>query len=406
MLTYPPVSGFDAAEHIEQARDLWAGRGLPEGSYTPPGFHLLAGATIEVAEALGADVPEAGGQLLNVLFALGTAALVAWLAHLVFPGRPVLRWAALAFFVCVPIVLKTTAMFHPQPLATFLITLALALCVRMVVQARYAPADWLALAATLAAAQLVRSVALWAVVAVLVTLVVAAVAQEEHRRRIVRPLAVAGAAIVLVPLPWYVYLAATGSNPVFGRATSVLRTQGYLPPSFYFSPGLPELVTDPHRGASSPRFLPILYSDTWGDYFGIWSWGPPRPELTPEVNRRLVLQNAAGLPLTALGLAGWVALALLTRRRWREAPAHVLVVLAPLLGLLAALYYGTRSGTSDGDTVKAMFLLPAVPFWALCFGFAADVLAGRGRRLAVPVLALLGACGLVCLTFAFYPAVS
>jgi len=367
---------------------------------------VLAGAAIRFGEVIGLGEPERAAQLLNALLTVGTGVFVLVLGRLLFPGRPFLRWAALAFFVSSPIVLKTGAMFHPQPLAMFLSTLAFVLCARMIVQRRYRALDWVALVLTLAAAQLVRSVTIWAVLLVFVALVVAAAAQPEHRRRIRNALALTAAAAVLIPLPWYLHLQSTGSNPILGRGTQAFRFEGYWPRIFYVSPGLPDVITEPHRGAMTPRFFPLLYTDTWGDYWGIWSWSPPRPELTPEVNARLTIQSLVGLPLTAVGFAGWLALAGLGLARWRESPARLLIVAAVPLGLAAALYYVTRRPSPDGDTVKAMFLLPAVPFWALSFGFAADVLLGRSRAVARPVLAVLGACAVVSLAFATFALVS
>jgi hypothetical protein len=402
--TYPPLGGFDAEEHIAYARALLESGGLPEAgaSYTPPGFYVLAGAAIRVGEALGLEPPERGGLILNALITVATGFLVLVLARLLFPGRALLRWAALAFFISCPIVLKTGAMFHPQPLAMFLSTLAFVLCARMIVRRRYGVLDWIALLLTLGAAQLVRSVTIWSVVLVFLTLVVAAVAQPDHRRRIGTALALAAAAAVLIPLPWYLHLNATGSNPILGRGTQAFRFEGYWPRLFYVSPELPDVITKPHRRAMTPRFFPLLYTDTWGDYWGIWSWGPPRPELTPKVNRRLTVQSLAGLPLTAFAFAGWLAVAGLALARWREWPARLLIAGAAPLGIAAALYYVTRRPSPDGDTVKAMFLLPAVPFWALSFGFAADVLLLRSRLVGRPVLAILGACCVITLAFATF----
>ena len=405
---YPPIGGFDAREHIAYAHTLFESGGLPEGgaSYTPPGFYVIAGAATEVGELIGFDEPERAAQYVNATLVFATGLLVLGLARLLFPGRPVIRWAALAFFVCCPVVLKTAAMFHPQPLALFLSTLAFAVCVRMIVQRRYGWTEWVALALTLAAAQLVRSVSLWTVGVVLVALVAAAVAQPEHRRRIVRALAVAAAAVVLLPLPWYLHLQSTASNAVFGRGLSVLSFTNPWPAAFYFSPCLPDVIAEPHRESLPPRFLPLLYVDAWGDYFGIWSWGAPRPELTSDVNRRLAIQSVVGLPLTAVGVAGWFALIGLALARRREAPALLVVALAPLAALAAVLYYATRGANTDGDIVKTMFLLPAVPFWALSFGFAVETLLRRSRRVALPVLAILSVCGAVCLSFATYAFVS
>ena len=213
---------------------------------------------------------------------------------------------------------------------------------------------------TLGAAQLVRSVSIWTVGVILATLAAAAVAQPEHRRRIRNALVVSAVAAVLLPLPWYIHLQRSTDNAVLGRgiASSRPSTAFGLPPSTSSS-GLPDVITNPQREALEPRFFALLYADTWGDYFGIWSWGAPRPELTSDVNRRLAVQSIAGLPLTAIAVAGWLALVgLLGATRWRDAPARLLVALAPLVGLAAVLYYATRSFRADGDTVKALFMLP------------------------------------------------
>jgi hypothetical protein len=407
---YPPIGGFDAREHIAYAETLVGDGGLPElgASYTPPGFYLLAGAATELGDALGLDDPQRGALYLNAIVTFATGVLVLVLGRLLFPGRPLVRWAALAAFATCPVVLKTTAMFHPQPLAMLLTTLGFTVCAWMIVRRRYGVAHWTALAVTLAAAQLVRSVAIWAAVLVVLALVVAGLAQAEHRRRIWGALGVAAAAAVLIPLPWYLHNQEAGSNAILGRGLPVASFVNAWPAEFYVSSGLPDVVGEPQRGSLPPRFFPLLYADTWGDYFGIWSWGPPpvRPELTDAVNRRLVVQSVVGLPLTAFAVAGWLALLGLSLAGWRTAPALLLVGLAPLLGLAAVLYYATRGANTDGDIVKALFMLPAAPFWALSLGFALDVLLARHRRLGLAAAGLLGACALVCLSFGIFAFVS
>jgi hypothetical protein len=406
---YPPIGGYDAAEHITYAHELvehWTI--APAGaSYTPPGFYLLAGGATRIGERLELDEPERAALYMNALLGVGTALLLVVMGSLLFPGRPVVRWAALGFFLCCPIVLKATAMFHPQPLVLFLSTLALTLTTWMIVRRRYTWPAWAGLALTLAAAQLVRSVSLVTVAVVLVTLVVTAMVDLESRKRIRNALLAFAVVVVAVPLPWYVHLKVTTSSAIFGRpsvTSSVLGTS--WPAAFYVSPGLPSVITEPHRSSLPPRLIGTLYADTWGDYFGIWSWGPPRPELTPEVNRRLKTQSLVGLPLTALAVAGWLALAALFVRRRGEQPARLPVVLMPVAAVAAVLFYSTQAPHPDGDTVKALFLLPAVPAWALSFGFALDVLLARSRRVGWPLVLLLTACGLVSLAYATFATVS
>ena len=291
-------------------------------------------------------------------------------------------------------------------LALFLSTLAFVLTARMIVRRRYGPWQWLSLAVTLGALQLVRSVGLWTVGVVVLTLVATGIAEPSQRRAIGNGLAVGATAAILLALPWYIHLQSTTGSVVFGRQTTAIPLSDRWPGAFYISPGLPDVISEPHRGALPPRFLPILYTDTWGDYFGIWSWNPPRPELTPTVNRRLVVQSIVGLPLTAVALAGWFALVGLALVRARESPARLMVVLMPLVSLAGALYYAVQAPSADGDTVKAMFLLTAVPAWAISFGFAADTLLARHRRIALAAFTVLALCAFVALRFATYASVS
>ena len=405
--TYPYLGGFDAREHVAYAHEVMEGR-LPEGgaSYTPPGFYALAALAIRAGDGLGMDTPEQLAQLLNAFCVVASCVLLLVLARLLLPGRPLARWSALAFFACCPAVLKTAAMFHPQSLAMLLSLSALTTTAWMIARRDYRLRLWAALALSLAGAQLVRSVTLWVVGVVLVALVAAAAAQPDQRRRIAAALAVSALAIVLLPLPWYLHNQSTAGNPVFGRGMSFLSFDNPWPAEFFVNPGLPDVITNPQRAGLGAGIVPILYTDTWGDYFGIWSWSPPRPELTPAVNRRLVLQSIVGLPLTALTLAGWFAFSALTLARWRQAPERLIAALGPLVALAAVVYYATRSYRPDGDTVKALFLLPAVPFWGISFGFAVDVLVERSRRVGLVVLPLLAVCLLVSLAYGTYALVS
>jgi hypothetical protein len=408
VFTYPPVGGFDAREHIEYARDVADGR-LPDSggaSYTPPGFYALAALALELGEALGLAEPERLVQVLSALCLIASGALLVALARLLLPGRPLARWGALAFFVCSPVVLKSGAMFHPQPLAMVLSLLALTTTAWMIVRRDYRFRTWAALAVSLAAAQLVRSVSIWVVGVALASLAAAAAAQPEHRRRIAATLAVFAATVVLLPLPWYLHLQAKAGNPVLGRGITFLSIHSDRSARFFVDPGLPDVLTHPQRADLGAAVVPLLYAETWGDYFGIWSWGPPRPELSPAVNRRLALQSFVGLPLTALAVAGWLALVLLWLTRLRQRTELIVAALAPPLALAAVFYYVTRSYRPDGDTIKALFLLPAVPFWALSFGLAADVLVAHRRRLGYAVVAGAALCLLISLAFGTYAVVT
>ena len=225
--TYPSVSGPDAEPDIAYAQTIVNEWRIPTAAdaksyYTPPGFFLLAGGMIKLGEALGAVEPAQYGQLLNGILTVATALLLAALCALVFPGRPWLRVAALGLFVACPVVLKTGAMFHPQPLVAFLATLAMVLAARMIGQRRYGLATAIVLGLVVGAGQLVRSAGIWTLGVVIVALLATAIACPAERRGAVRALAVVAIIGLLVPLPWYVYLQTRYSNPIFGRTSAPL----------------------------------------------------------------------------------------------------------------------------------------------------------------------------------------
>jgi hypothetical protein len=423
---YPSVSGYDAEIDIQYARTLVEDWRIPtelRNYYTPPGFFLLAGPLVELGDALGlSDVADLG-QLLDGALTVGTAILLAALCTIVFPGRAWLRFAAVAFFVSCPIVLKTAAMFHPQPLVAFLATLALVLAARMLRDRRYGVGAALALGLVVGAGQLVRSVGLWTLGVVCIALLVAAITRGAERRAALRALVVVGVVGVLVALPWYVYLQTRYSNPIFGRTSapsSTIGAAGLVPgrsaaptpfrlvaaaplPSqrlrFYVDPGLPEVITAPQRAKLAPGFWPILYTDTWGDYYGIWKWGSIQKPITQPIENRLTLQTVVGALPTLLAAAGLFALAGLAVARVRSRPELLPVPLMPLVALAGTLYYAHAYPTVDGDTVKALFILPAVPAFAMCFGFAVETMGRRSRLLAVVLAVPLTVCLVVSLAF-------
>lgn len=423
---YPSVSGYDAELHIQYARTLVTEWRIPtelRNYYTPPGFFLLAGPLVELGDALGlADVADLG-QLLGGVLTVGTAILLTVLCAIVFPGRPWLRFAAVAFFVSSPIVLKTAAMFHPQPLVVFLSTLALVLAARMLRDGRYGVGAALALGLVVGAGQLVRSAGIWTLGVVCIALLATAIARGAERRAALRVLVVVGVVGVLVALPWYVYLQTRYSNPIFGRSaapSSTVVAPGLVPgrsaapapfrlvaapmlPSqrlwFYVDPGLPEVITAPQRAKLPPGFWPVLYTDAWGDYFGIWKWGSIQKPITESIENRLTVQTIVGVLPTFMMGAGLFALIGVAVARARQRPELLVVPLMPVVALAGMLYYAHSYPATDGDTVKALFILPAVPAFAICFGFAVETLGRRSRWLAIGLALALGVC--LGVSFAF-----
>jgi len=426
-LAYPFIAGIDASEHRAYAWDLAVNGQLgTSGSYyTPPGWYVLAGELLKLGDQLDLSEVELPAQLLSATLVVGSAILLLAATERVFPGRPWIRLWSLAIFCTCPAVVKPAAMLHPQPLVLFLTLLALVGLVSLLAAPRWTLQAGLALGLALGSAQLVRSVGLWIyAVAALAIAVAVAVGTRGTRRRTAAVGATALVIGALVPLPWYVYLQVEYGDPVFGGRPEITEGAPQLsrtpregipirlptataepraaraPVSFFTATGLPESITHPYRGRDEEPFAAILLADTWGDYFGEWSWGMPTAALDPPDRQRLVVQGIVGVLLTFVSLTGLVALAVLVGRSLRHRLRQLPIVVLPLVAVASLVLYAWRYPSADDDTVKALFLLPAAPAFAMGFGFATDVVrSALGRDANVVLGSVLASLLLVCAHF-------
>ncbi len=247
---YPAIAGYDAVEAIEYAQGLVRDGRLPDATgsyYTPPGFFAIGGVAIEVGELLGLEHPERVGQVFNALAAVATLFLLLALVRLLWPGREVLHLAAIVFFVACPVVMKSAAMFHPEPLSMLLSTASLVLAARMLVRSDYRLRLAVALGLALGLAQLVRAWTLWTFGVVLLVLVVAAVTRPHDRRRLLGAIAVVAAVAILVPAPWYAHQLTRYDSALFGQPHPDEPVWSRRPIGFFVGAGLPEVVTAPYR---------------------------------------------------------------------------------------------------------------------------------------------------------------
>ncbi len=205
-----------------------------------------------------------------------------------------------------------------------------------------------------------------------------------------------------VPAAWYVHQWREYGSPIFPRpATAEARAPTgepkpiweRRPVSFYVDPGLPEVVTKPWRRSFLNLALPTTYTEIWGDYFGIWSWGGAKPPKSAQ--HRLQLQSVLGLLPTLIAVVGWVALLLSSLR----SPPRLAIALLPALGVVGYLFFTVSYPTPDGDVLKGTYMLTTTVGWAFGFAYALEWLSGR---LWLAALGLLVVSAVVQLPFLVY----
>ena len=406
---YPLGLGYDARNHVDYLVGLIEHGALPDGTgeyYTPPLFYALAGVVWKVGGFVGLSEPLRLVQLFDGGLAIGAAVLLLELARTVFPGRRRLHVLALVFFIASAIVLKTAAMVHPETLSMVLALAALVVAARMLTSSSFGIRPAVVLGVLLGAGQLVRAFSLWTFAVVVLTFTAAAVAKTGMRRPILRALAIAVVGAAVVAAPWYAYQATRYTNPIFDRPQVATPLWERRPASFYLDSGFPDVIARPYRDNFLNRFWPTVYAEWWGDYFGHFAWNASDSDTPPRSEARdLVLQSVTGLLPTALMIGGWLGLfaATLRRRVLVEAPERLLVCLLPLAGLAGLLYFCVSYPTADGDVIKATYMLTTVPCWALCFGLAAERIAGwLPRTLRPAAMALAVAFVVVGVRYGLY----
>jgi hypothetical protein len=252
------------------------------------------------------------------------------------------------------------------------------------------------LAIVLAAGFLVRSSTVFTLVAIVIgltwVLLSRGVRPDLSRRAVV---GVAAALCVAVAAGWILAgrtpdLALGLLHPGSRTATDTRSNFGHL--------ALGDVFRVPFRPNFLNAAIPVTYSEIWGDWIGAFSWssysqGPWPPALTVMRD-----QNGIGLLPTLLALAG---LLIVGRRALRERRELAVVVALPVVALTGYFYRSYQFLSSDGDLLKASYLLTTAPVWALCFGAAFAGL-GRFRLVRIGVAACLLVFAVLELRFMLY----
>lgn len=382
---YPWRKGYDAASLAHYSEVLGQEHRLPRPSETsvwhnPPLFLLVAGALYRGAEVTGVIQPGRAVQLFSALCVLGIVLLTYGLARELFPDRRRLPLLAVLLVALTPVLVRSGALFHPEPLATLLTTAGLYVLARAFARNQLGWRAGLLAGALLGLANLTRTWALAALGAALVGLALRWLWKREPAAvRTLAGVAIASAALVV---PWLAAKTVTYSNPLAYSQPGDEQWRGRGRPLEFWldlSPG--DVARRPYQPWFRNVLVPTVYADWWGDYWRVWRI-PDGLKDEPEVLPRryaapLRRQSLAGLAISAAIAVGLVLLSIRAVRRRDAALATVLLSVV----LLAISFAGflVRYPKQDGDNIKALYVLNAAPVLALAGAYTLTWLAAHGR---------------------------
>lgn len=404
---YDVRGGFEAEAHFDYVRILREEQRLPTRQEVhnewqiPPLFHATA-AVLEAAcssISVSGDLCRKGGivQLFNVLVATGTAILVLLTSRKIFPESPLAQFGALLMVVLAPPLTRAAVMYYGEALATLLTAAAML----FVTRALRDPSRWRSQSVlggvAIGLAILTRQMALATFGALCLVFVLHAL-WTSNRRSIWAGVAF-GATALLLSAPWFLHQHIRYGSPVAqGLKAPDIPFFERQPAEFFIGGPIKPVFSMPYRPSYANHMPQVLYTDWWGDYFEYFHARPyighvPLPEGYHEA---LVRQSFVGLLPSVLILGGLIGLAV------RGVRGSEALMLAPVISVgaiaVAALYFFIGFPVPDGDTMKAIYLLTALPSLALAGGWSLERLAAN-RLIFAGVLLLLAAAAVVDVRF-------
>ncbi|HEX6724018.1 MAG TPA: hypothetical protein VF073_02135, partial [Gaiella sp.] len=306
-----------------------------------------------------------------------------------------LHLVALVFAAASPALVRASAMYHPETLAVALATGGVLVAARAL-RTRWTLSSAVAGGGLLGLACLTRA---WSLPVLVAVLVLAALDARSTRR--FAPVAVYTVVAVGLLAPWLVnQQLAHGSAFAFNRPPPAEPVLERRPASFYLGPRSLRALEHPITPLFRNELVPHLYADWWGDWALTWdSPPPPAPAalLPSGVVSERARQTVVGVVPSVLALAGLIALGVLAGAR--RSTSLALLPLSAAAVVTAYVVFAVRYPSPDGDTIKATYLLMALPAAAVAASFLIDAL--RPRRPAWAVAGVVALCALVAAQLPF-----
>jgi 4-amino-4-deoxy-L-arabinose transferase-like glycosyltransferase len=421
---HDPRVGYDRKSHFAYIEALAEFRLVTledsEEYFSPPLPYLLPGILV------GAGVPlfdaARAGQWGNLGLSIGVTLLLLMAARDA-SDSSALRLAALAFLGSLPVYYRTFAFIRAEPYLVFFTMLTIYLIVRLQRNDRWDYSGAATLGVILGLALLSRQSGVSLILAVMLFAAWRWFQSPGLRARVSAWLGLT-LSIALVVAGWFYWNLWRQQGTVLAFNTD--RAPGFSlsnqPLSFYLGIGGGDLFIHPFRPNFEGQFVPVLYSDVWGDYWGYFSvygrdvrtqtylsglgllkrwhigvdqgWLVTNFDTMPTFLGRV---NRISLYPTLLGLAG-AGYGILLAFGWAREPANsprtrgLVIFLLSALTLTALGYVFALilfPSPLRGDTIKATYVLHIAPCVALLFGLLAARLEQKQPKLFAWMLALL-----------------
>ena len=268
---HDPHVGYDADDYATYIETLASGR-LPgiedSGEFFTPPIPFLTPAILSAILNLHPELVLKLAQIINVLLALGSALVLVRISDRITSGDPKARNLSLAFLLTLPVFYKSHAFVRAEPYLLFFILLYIEQLV-ILPKERVNPLVFSIYSGILfGAVLLARQWGILILPGVFLYALLLMVTQKERRKILFLSFAFSGVIAFIVSGWFYLSLFNRyGSVTAFNRNPAERFSLKNKPASFYIGIADKELFTDPVRDSFDNQVIPILYAETWGDYW-------------------------------------------------------------------------------------------------------------------------------------------
>jgi hypothetical protein len=401
-ILHDPTIGYDALDYFKYIEILSTGR-FPNPTetrefFSPPLSFIFPSLLMTLFHV---DILVAAklAQLSNVLLSIGVTVTLIKVCKIVQRNSSSLQIASLAFLGILPVYYKSMAFVRGEAYSIFLAVLSTKILLDILIQEQRSFAKALTLGICIGLLLLTRQWAFFLLPAMIITAVIDALKHSERITDYLKMSVVSLIVILIISSWFYIHLFISAGSPIaFNRAAADQLNFSNQPRSFYLGRGSGKLFNDPVRESFPRQFIPIFYSETWGDYwcyFSVFGWDSRESvyvagdlltnyvSITPEwltTNRftmgaylgRVNLVSILPTLLAILGFcSGFIAFCyvLLQKRTSAENIGYSFFMLLILTSMLGYLWFHLKYPVpGEGDTIKATYMLQIFPFVALLTG--------------------------------------
>lgn len=393
---HDPLVGYDLSQHLKNIQFLshlsWPNANQSKEFFSPPLPYVFPALIYAILKYLVTSlnitfaIALKSAQFMNFLLSLGVTYFLLLLCDKARPKDFITKVTALGILALMPVYYKTFSQIRPEPYVIFFFILAAYLIIQVGTQ-KASLLMKLSLGVSMGLLILSRQWGFFLFFSMIIFFIWRILIDKQNIAYYFKTICISGGGALLVGGWFYAYIHSLyGTITAFNRSGAATFSFFNQPRDFYFSLPLAQLFSIPRRPNFPNQLIPIIYSETWGDYWGFFLWN--RNELRSAPNSLLWRLNVFGVFPTLLLIVGFLYGFLnfiISTIKKQLSVSNSVYSLSMIIICVSLLGYGwfiiRYPSLGKGDTIKATYIIYIFPFLCLLAGEVVRKISLRSRLL-------------------------